>query len=208
MKRRRSIAGLALALLLAAGSVGDTAAQPLNSERIEQVFGSYGIDVTINDDTLRVSSLYSTDGGTQTTRTLAIVAWPAAVEPGLAEAHAAIRAGASIGATLEAAGWTVTKRNLYFAATPVPDSVSRLMRIPAGPTLATHGYVLSVTRGDLAVDYATIAELHHPDYLDLAMLEAIYGGVPSADAGEVTAVQQLVRRGLGRLDDLASEGSE
>jgi len=213
VKRRHPVATLALALgcalALVLGCIGETAAQLLNSDRIEQVFGSYGVDVLVRaPEALRISSLYSTEGGIRTTRTLAIVAWPSAVDPGLADAHAAILAGASIGATLESAGWTVTKRNLYFGETPAPDSLSRLMRIPATPALATHGYVLSVTRGDLAVDYATIAELHHPAYLDLAMLEAIYGPVEPADAGQGAAVRQLVRNGLNRLVSLGSQGSE
>ena len=82
------------------------------------------------------------------------------------------------------------------------------MRIAAGTSLATHGYVLSVSKGDERIDYARIAEIHHPDYLDLAMLEAIYGNIEPADADRGAAVQQLIRRGLGRLAEVPSEGSE
>ena len=82
------------------------------------------------------------------------------------------------------------------------------MRIAAGTALATHGYVLSVSKGDQRIDYARIAEMHHPDYLDLAMLKAIYGSIEPADADQGAAVQQLIRRGLGRLARLASAGSE
>ena len=45
----------------------------LNSERIRQNFGSYGVDVLSNENKRRISSLYSIDGDEKTTRTYAVV---------------------------------------------------------------------------------------------------------------------------------------
>lgn len=205
---QRRVAALTLALLVAACSAGEPARELLNSERIEQSFGSYGVNVLVAEPGLRISSLYSTAAGVQTTRTLAVVEWRREVDPRLTGAHTAILGGASIGATFEGAGWTVAKRNLYFGEVPAPEAVSRLMRIPAGSALALHGYALSVARGDDEIDYATIAELHHPDYLDLAGLDAIYGSVQPADAGPGTSVTALVDVALARLAGLSSERPE
>jgi hypothetical protein len=206
----RGLAVLALALALLACGAGEPAAPPLNSERIEQIFGSYGIDVLYSDARLRISSLYSTHDGIGTTRTLAIVGYPAAVDARLAEVHAAIQGGASIGATFQSAGWTVVKRNLFFGVFTASAGVSTRMRIPAGAALATHGYALVVTRGDLALDYATIAELHHPDYLDLEALAEIYGAVLQAEAGEGAGegFRRFVDTGLARLAALDSAERE
>jgi hypothetical protein len=40
--------------------------------------------------------------------------------------------------------------------------------------VAMHAYVLDVTREDARFEYATIIELHHPDYLQLKELIEIY----------------------------------
>jgi hypothetical protein len=63
---RRPIIGI---LLLAAFGAAPITAQILNSERIEQTFGSYGIDVIASDALLRVSNLYSRHDGEKITRT-------------------------------------------------------------------------------------------------------------------------------------------
>jgi hypothetical protein len=40
-------------------------------------------------------------------------------------------------------------------------------------------YELEVVKDGVRLDYATIAEIHHPDYLGLADIQAVYGaGVP------------------------------
>jgi hypothetical protein len=88
------------------------------------------------------------------------------------------------------------------------------MRIPPGSTLAAHGYALAVARDEDDLHYATIAELHHPEYLDLAMLEEIYGEVDARDVAGVTflssvlALRRLVDQGLARLEALPSAGGE
>ena len=200
----RGLAAAALALGLLGCDTGRPAVPPLNSERIEQVFGNYGIEVLSGEAGLRVSSLYSTDDGVRTTRTLAVVAWPAVVDPRLAELHAAILGGASIGATLEAAGWAVDKRNLFYGETRASDGLSRLMHVPEGSMLATQGYLLIAEREGRSIDYATIAEIHHPDYLDLETVEGIYGSVAPADAARGSLLPRLIDAGLARLAAQAS----
>ena len=39
------------------------------------------------------------------------------------------------------------------------------MRIAAGTPLAEHVYVLDVVKDGRAIEYATLVEIHHPDYL-------------------------------------------
>ena len=41
--------------------------------------------------------------------------------------------------------------------------------------LATHIYRLRLRKVDLIVDYATIIETHHPDYLTKTDLDRLYG---------------------------------
>jgi hypothetical protein len=198
LKIRHGLAAVVFALALLGCESDRPATPPLNSERIEQVFGSYGVEVLASDVSRRISSLYSTDNGVRTTRTLAVVAWAGSADARLADAHAAILGGASIGATLEAAGWVVEKHNYFYGETRASEEVSRLMRVPPGTMLATHGYGLAVTRDGRSSNYATIAEIHHPDYLDLETVETIYGSVWQGDA-ETEAVRALVDEGLARL---------
>lgn len=197
---------LAAAVLCMALVACEPAPPPLNSERIEQVFGSYGVEVLMSDFGRRMSSLYSTDDGVRTTRTLAVVAWEPLAPASLADAHAAILGGASIGATLEAAGWVVVKRNYYYSETPASEEVSRLMRIPRGTMLATHGYGLAVVEDDQLFNYATIIEIHHPDYLDLETVESIYGSVLPDYA--LPEIRLYVDQELARLDAQASRGGQ
>jgi len=206
LKFQRGLAALALALTLLGCDPG-LSAPPLNSERIEQVFGSYGVEVLSSDTMLRVSSLYSTDNGVHTTRTLAVVAWAPSGDPRLADAQAAILGGASIGATLEAAGWAVEKRNQFYGETRASEVLSRLMRIPPGSALATHGYGLVIEQDGRSSYYATIAEIHHPDYLDIETVEEIYGRVAPA-AARAGDLQQLVEEGLTRLASQPSARGE
>ncbi len=149
----------------------------LNSDRIEQRFGSYGIDVLQQDDRVRRSSLYSVDDGVRTCRTYAVVSYhePLAIE--LASAHAAIVAGDSIGATLRVAGWEIGKETLYVGTVRLPDpshGVARLMRLDGAATLGLHAYRLRLDKDQQTVWYATIIEAHHPDYLTETDLIRLY----------------------------------
>lgn len=169
-------------LALALGAAAD-AAEPLNSERIEAEFGSYGIDVISYEDGLRRASLYSQQDGCKITRTYAIVHFDH-VPPDLrTNEHARILAGGSIGATFKAAGWVVTKQTLYIGSLDLRDDVHGLfarMQLRERPELAMHVYRLNVKKGMQSVDYATIVELHHPAYMTEERLLSIFGAGTTA----------------------------
>jgi hypothetical protein len=199
---QRALAPLALGLLAAASLwVVDAAAQavptaarstegapaagrpPLNSERIAQRFGSYGIAVIASDSRVRVSNLYSEDGGTRTCRTFAIAA-----------EHDEIARGGSIGAVFAAHGWQVVKANLRYFEVDAPERVASLMRIAAGTRLAAHAYELDVARDGRSIEYALLVEIHHPDYLRVEDLRSIYGAAD--ETGHERELADLVATAL------------
>ena len=189
--------GLALVGMLV---VLSAAAQPpereiLNSERIAQTFGSYGVEVLTSDARTRITNLYSVDAGTKTCRTFAVVRFPAAIDAAVAAEHATITGGGSIGAVFAANGWRVLKTHLAFGELEATPRLANLMHVAVGTRLAEHAYVLDVARDGKTVQYAALVEIHHPDYLHRADLERIYGG---ADAGN--------RQTL--LDDLLAAAAE
>ncbi len=171
----------------------------LNSERIEQRFGSYGIDVLESGSEYRVSNLYSLDGSRRICRTFAVVRYPERVDPAFAAAHRAILAGGSIGAVLTAAGWHVEKRNLAFDSLSAGERVAKLMGIPAHTLLATHVYVLDIVKGTQRFQYAAIVEIHHPGYLSVEDLASIYG------APDPAGRQALVTKMLGVAETKMTE---
>ena len=159
---------------------GELAKQPvadpapaLNSDRIRQRFGSYGVKVLRQDQQLRVSNLYSIHGERSICRTFAVVRFAQPTPTKLSAEHAAIVAGGSVGEVLRQHGWQVEKRRLQLATLEaVPQSeAGRLMGLTDPTTLATDVYQLTVRRGSLVLTYAVIAEIHHPDYLDTTTLE-------------------------------------
>jgi len=167
----------------------------LNSERIEQRFGSYGVEVLEADARVRVSNLYSLHDGHRVCRTFAVVRFAPAIDPRVAAEHAEIVAGGSIGAVFEDHGWTVAKRQRLLSTLPAMapgDRIDRLMRLSAPVPLAIDVYTLSVSRGGESVDYATIAEVYHPDYLGVEDLRALYGtSVPDAAGNDAELVDLL-----------------
>jgi hypothetical protein len=182
------IGGLAAASAMPAAG---QARELLNSERIEQRFGSYGLDVLAQDAAVRVSSLYSTHEGVATCRTFAIVRYPTHIDPLLGEAHAAIVAGGSIGAVFTAQGWQVRKTHLHYGALQATGTLAGLMRVAPGTRLAAHVYVLDVVKSERALEYAALVEIHHPDYLQAADLELIYGPVDAHRADLVSSMLAL-----------------
>jgi hypothetical protein len=153
----------------------------LNSERIEQKFGSYGIAVLRSDAQLRVANLFSTAraapgaGEQRTCRTFAVTRYPDEVAPSFAAEHAEVLAGGSIGAVFAGHGWRVTKTHLHYGEIEAAPGVAELMRVRPGIRLALDAYVLAVEKDGAALEYVSIVEIHHPDYLGLADLETIYG---------------------------------
>ena len=176
-KRRSNLSCLLLSLLLAAcaGSSGR-----LNSDMIERRFGSYGVDVLEQTASRRVSSLYSGSGEQKTTRTYAVVEFVAPDRRAYAVEHAKITAGGSIGATFRSAGWQIDKQHIFIGeleVTPEYRSIADLMRIELPATLATHHYLFTVSRDERSWNYATITEIHHPQFLTADDLRELYGEI-------------------------------
>lgn len=168
----------------------------LNSERIERHFGSYGIEVLASEAGLRRSNLFSYEGNTPTCRTYAVVQFVDQLDDRYDEAHTRVLAGGSIGATFKEDGWDIDKHTLYVGTVPLPEGpseVRRLMRLTGPRNLALHVYQLVLVRGEIELEYATIMEAHHPDYLDRADLESIF---------EVDARQTLSPEDLEQLASL------
>jgi hypothetical protein len=169
-------------------------AQQLNSERIEQTFGSYGIDVVYADGETRISNLYSLHDGVKVTRTLALVGWPPEMDDAITGEHQAILDGGSIGAVFRESGWEVIKAGHSYFRTGLPLAVFDAMGISEDTAFAAHYYQLEVAKDGQTFDYALIIEIHHPDYLVEADLEAIYG--PEEIVGMLPAVLRLHSRAL------------
>lgn len=140
----------------------------LNSERIEQRFGSYGIDVLASEAGLRRSSLFSSDGDHTTCRTYAVVQFADEADARCDDAHSRVLAGDSIGETFREDGWNIRKNTLYIGTIRLPNGrteVGELMRLSGAHDLALHIYQLVLVRDVNEIEYATILEAHHPEYL-------------------------------------------
>ena len=166
-----------LGLVLAAcGSQG----QPLNSERIQQTFGSYGVEVLQASSEGRVSSLYSGSGDDKVTRTFAVVRFSGRVRPAFANEHSRVKSGQSLGTVFKSAGWKIEKHNIFVGEMEVPAKytlLSGLMQLSLPKYLAAHVYLFVIRKNNRSYNYATITELHHPDYLSAADLKAAYGEI-------------------------------
>lgn len=209
----------------------------LNSERIQACFGSYGVEVLVQQGNLRISSLYSLGndtvdsvGGrlrpntnesiareraptvlplageassgrplaaeTRITRTLAISEFAGDLPEALQAAYQAIRGGASMGATLEAAGWRVDKRQRYLGEVPVSTNLHCLSDLPADSPQqwAVQVYDLWVLRDDAEVRFALLAELHDPRYLTLQDLQRIYSAMINQQQFADPAFERLLQQ--------------
>lgn len=160
-------------------SQADRRSRPMgNSERIRRKFGSYGIEVLENSPGLRVSSLYSTHDGRIINRTFAVVAYPDNVEPAFKHEHEAIISGQSIGIVFENNGWLIDKHHLYFGEINRPRGHASDSTSPCNASTsrsAVHVYELVVRKAGAEYQYAFIAEVHHPDFLQLKDLASMYG---------------------------------
>lgn len=186
------------ALLQCATQAQTPTRELLNSERIAERFGNYGIDVLESSEAMRVSNLFSTENGARTCRTFAVVRYPATVDPAFASEHAAILKGGSIGAVFAAAGWEVRKSHLHFGETAATGRVAALMHVVLGAPLAQHVYVLDIAKGGQVFEYAALVEIHHPDYLRAADLPRIYG--PATDAHREELVKTLLATAAERSE--------
>lgn len=174
---------IATFLLLIAGCAGS--GSTLNSDGIARKFGSYGVEILDATDTRRISSLYSDSGDGPVTRTYAVVEFLGSNVAAVAEVHARIVAGTSIGATFREAGFSIRKQSLFIGALPVPATytdLARLMHVNLPQSLAVHQYLFIVSRDERSWNYARITEVHHPDYLGAADLEKLYGEIVLDDS--------------------------
>ena len=172
------------------------AAEPvlLNSERIEQRFGSYGIEVLASEAGLRRSSLYSLSGDKPVCRTYAVVRFADQLDERCHEEHAKVLAGNSIGAIFRSHGWDVHKQTMYIGHLDLPQeqsSISELMHAGGDNRLALHVYQLLLVKEERVFEYATIIETHHPDYLSETKLLDLYE-YDAATALPPEAVRQIV----------------
>ena len=150
----------------------------MNSERIRRQFGSFGIDVLESSAARRVSSLYSLEQGDRICRTYAVVEFNSDAVAALAEEHALVTAGHSIGAVFKAGGWAVDKRHTRIGSVTLTsdhNTITALMRLEPPQQVAVQSYVFAASRGGPAFEYAAITELHHPRYLTEADVQAICG---------------------------------
>ena len=184
---------LAVSLLFVLSSCGSQA-QRLNSERIERAFGSYGVDVLQSSASLRVSSLYSGNGDSKITRTFAVVKFSDRIRSPFAAEHASVLSGESLGAVFKSAGWQIEKHNIYVGEFEIPAKyglISELMRTDLPEYLATHVYVFTINKDERSYNYATIVELHHPEYLSVEELHRIYGEIIFDDSDR-TSIDDFV----------------
>ncbi|MGI9272051.1 MAG: hypothetical protein ACR2QT_09770 [Woeseiaceae bacterium] len=152
--------------------------EALNSERIENRFGSYGIEVLSHSAGIRRSSLYSYDDDQQICRTYAVVQFEDDSTPRVAEAHASVLAGQSIGATFKSTGWKIKKSTVHVGHLPSVEpshSIGTLMQLKEPTDLGIHAYKLILEKDAQSMNYATIVETHHPEYLSVEELNSLYG---------------------------------
>jgi hypothetical protein len=163
----------------------------LNSERIKQEFGSFGIDVLECGKERRVSSLYSLEGDRKVCRTHAVVEFNPAALPALQAEHARVLSGESIGAVFKSRGWTINKRHTRLGSVVLnaaDAAIARSMQVEPPVEVAVHSYVFEVCRGASVIDYATITELHHPRYLTETDVHQIFGDSVTPHPGQANAV--------------------
>jgi hypothetical protein len=171
--------------------------EALNSKRIDERFGSYGIEVLSHAAGVRRSNLYSVHSGAKVCRTYAVVQFVDEPTPRVAEAHAEVLAGQSIGATFQSTGWRINKTTLFVGSLPEVSPthpIGQLMQLESASELGVHTYRLTLEKDTQTIDYATIVETHHPDYLSPEELISLYGDEveSSLDKAQSDALIRLV----------------
>lgn len=189
---RNPVPSLVLSAALSACSL-----QPevLNSERIKNRFGNYGVEIIGQDDETRRSSLYSTSNGERTCRTYAAVKYAGGDAFDISDVHQKVVGGASIGSTFKSDGWEIRKETIYVGEVALPGMqhpIGELMHLQSTTNLAVHAYHLHIEKDSTSVHYATIVETHHPEYLDKSELFELYPPSIQADAETILDIRQLV----------------
>jgi hypothetical protein len=166
-----------LFILLSCNNITESKNTLLNSERIEQKFGSYGIDIVQSDNQSRVSFLYSLDPNNKNKKnyhTLAIVKFKETREVSII--HERILNGDSIGKSFKKEGWEIDKTNHQMMVISNPDKPLFKSWLPqiSNENLALHFYELNVKTENYYYLYAEILEIHHPKYLGFSDITEIY----------------------------------
>jgi hypothetical protein len=107
-----------------------------------------------------------------------VVAYPEKIEPANSDEHNAIIDGQSIGIVFQNHGWVIEKHHQYFGEIELPlhhFGFSAHRSEPDKVRAAIHVYSLIVKKDDAEYQYASIAEIHHPEFLQLQDLAAIFG---------------------------------
>ncbi len=142
----------------------------MNSDRITARFGSYGVELLEQSQRHRIANLHSGTPPAHICRTLAVTVFHLPVHPALQAADEAIRAGASLGATLRAAGWRVIRSDAAQATAPAGAAFEQLSQhsCPAGRPLSLQVYTLMAADDSQRLPYAAIAEAYHPEHVAMA----------------------------------------
>ncbi len=199
LQKRRLLAAGILLIHVIAGCTADSTT--LNSERIARKFGNYGIEVIESTANIRVSSQYSENSAGPTSRTFAVVELPSQIDAAFATEHASIVGGGSIGAVFKSHGWGIGKYHQYIGEIEIDSTSTRitaLMHLVPPEFAAVHIYLFTISKDERTFEYATIAEVHHPDYLTATELRSIYGKQYSGaeNRAEVRQVLDLVKSKL------------
>jgi len=150
----------------------------LNSDMIRAKFGSYGVAVLHSDPRQRISSLYSIEQQQALTRTFAIVDFNYPLPGALVAEHGSVTRGASIGEVFRSAGWQIEKHHVFIGELNIGVThaeIGELMGIQLPQVLAAHVYLFVVKKPEQTLNYATITEIHHPDFLGIDELRQVYG---------------------------------
>jgi len=168
---------LSPAVLAAALGACATETLLLNSERIEQRFGSYGVDVLASEAGLRRSSLFSIANQQRVCRTYSIVRFTDQPDRSYGHEHTKVLEGNSLGQVFRSHGWSIHKQTLHIGSVEVEgpaSEVCELMRLRGTQVLALHVYQLLLVKNTQVFEYALIIEAHHPDHLSSSDLLEIY----------------------------------
>jgi hypothetical protein len=174
----------------------------LNSERIRQKYGSYGVELIYSDSTTRITNLFSDDSIRKVMRTYAIVFYPALVDSNVINEHNLILAGGSIGQVFKENGWSITKQSIYWGEITTSErfkEIYAMMDETDSSNLAIYVYTFTVEKGGKNFDYATIAEVYHPHYLSLEDLRRIYS-IPDSGLASREDLTKLLDKVISSME--------
>lgn len=192
---RRALPLILLACLFSLSPAWGEVTPTLNSDAIKATFGSYGVEVIDQAAGTRVANLYSRHGADKVCRTLAVTEFTQPIDASLSDSHKTIVAGASIGATLRAAGFTINKKLLIKTEIPANQAFVALANgtTTEGTPLFTRVYALFAVTNGISKPYAVIAEAYHP-----AHFPPVYEEVT-----EQPSLREAAERALKRLSEFS-----